>query len=107
MKIFFIETTDMDRETSYGQMAYISEAEAEQVAKQKAEAHGGIGYSYMVQELDVLYAHRNGETEDTEVDGWYLVECLGIWTIRDNPCQSDDPDSPLERYYGPIPIPEL
>lgn len=105
-KIYFVEETDMYRDVSYGQLAYTSEAEADQVAAQKTKEHGNIGYSYMIQELELRYSHRNGETEDTEVDGYYFVEWLGQFTIRQNPCQSQY-SQPLECYYGPIPFPKL
>ncbi len=106
MKIFFVETTDMYREISFGRVAYADESEANRVAEEGQTKHGAIGYSYMVQELPVNYSHRNGETVSPKVDGWYWVEYLGQWTIERNP--ANDPDTTIERehYWGPIPFPE-
>jgi hypothetical protein len=53
----------------------------------------------------IIYSHRNGETDDPEIDGWYFIEWGMYLTVGRNPCQNPNND-PLEKYYGPIPEPE-
>jgi len=107
MKIYFIDQTDMYGDHSCGYVAYASEAEADQVVKEREQQNGGIGYSYMTQELELLYSHRNGETVSPTVDGWYFVEYLGTITVVRNPVQDTDTTLAREKYYGPIPEPEF
>lgn len=105
VKIFYVEATDPYRETSVvGSQGFFDESQADALEKERAEKFP-INYSYMVQEIYVSYSHRNGETDDPEVDGWYFLEWCGQWTIEQNPCQNPY-NEPLIKYYGPIPMPE-
>jgi hypothetical protein len=105
-KIFFVERADHYGERGLANgVAYYSEDRANEVAAKLSEKLYR-SYVFMVQELEVKYSHRNGETDDPEVDGWYWVEWRGQWTLEKNPIQNPYND-PLVRYFGPIPTPEV
>lgn len=66
----------------------------------------GFGEGREYEREHPVYSHRNGETADPEVDGYYWVEYLGVWTIEFSPCQSKDREFTLSHFHGPIPMPE-
>lgn len=120
MKIFFVEEIDMyhSRSIVRGQ-GFFTEQEAEQLeetAKNRLADSAIVGYSYMVEELEVRYSHRNGESQPPRIKGYY-------WRVNPNPLpgilsaivdywdgygwrmiehQFDD-----DKIYGPILEPEI
>lgn len=106
IKVYFVESTDPYRDVSIvGNKGFFDESQADALEKECEEKLGKI-YSFLGQEIWVQLSHRNGETANPEVDGYYFVECLDTWTIEFNPCQSADPEITLSHFYGPIPMPE-
>lgn len=105
MKIYSLELRDDFNciTSNPNQVVYTTKEDAE---KAGIESYDRYTSKHIVYELDVRYSHRNGETEDPTVDGWYWVEWAGHLSLRQNPVQNSNND-PFERYYGPIPEPEI
>lgn len=104
IKVYFVEATDPYGDRSVVESrSFFDESQADALEKKFMEKFGGV-YSSMGQEMYVEFAHRNGETDEPEIDGWYWVEYQGIWTIERNPCQHSE--FIVYRFFGPIPMPE-
>lgn len=122
MKIYFIEETDMYGDKSCGMTAYCDEQEANQIEKKLREERS-YGYSYMVQELEVKFSHRNGEKEPPTQEGFFWVKephdeepvpvllrqykgYLAAIVIG-NEIEYDLEEFPDALWWGPIPTPEI
>lgn len=106
IKVFFVESIDpYNNRSIVGHRGFFDEFQARALEAEKERDLGKI-YSFYDQEIYVEFSHRNGETDDPEIDGFYWVEYLGIWTIEFNPYQSRDQEIESSHFWGPIPMPE-
>ena len=125
IKIFYVEEIDpYESRGVAGGYGFFDEEQANKLEAKLEQERGKI-YSFFVQEIPVKFSHRNGETQEPTVEGFYFVKdnwleerglkivfCNGVYTFKlwENPVKTLGIVAHDERerfsYYGPIPTPE-